>query len=445
MRWRDTGRLRGELGTEFVVTGDETVLIATAEGSEVEVPLMDLREFLVHVEWPLVGNTPFGVAYEQLRHDAARMQRRIEWERRSAPGQLAQLLARPESDRHAAVEALDAPTFSLAELALQRSRDLVHTDLQRSREFARLGRVVAERVSEGVYGTQRVADLRAYAWAVYGNALRVSGELRRGTEAFTQAHRWLEEGSEYSQEAIQVLELEISLRRDNEDFGGALARSSELIAAYEASGRFKDMARAMVTRATICELAGETERAVEILERAESLVSSTDDPWLRLCIGHSLIFGLARVGRVGEAAERLQASWGLYEQFARPAVLARRHWALGLIALGRGAAGEAAEQLSEARRIFADHGYLIDTALVTLELAVALAERFRWDRVETLGQETLALLQGQPIHREALAAVRMLKEAGARRRLDRALGRELLQRVLLVAEQRPAQRSSEAS
>jgi tetratricopeptide (TPR) repeat protein len=435
--WRDAGRLRAELGTEFVRTGDETVLIATAAGSEVEVPLLDLREFLVLVEWPLVGDNPFGVAYEQLHHEAARMRRRIEWERRRAPGQLAELLARPESERAGAVEALGAPTFSLAELALQRSRELVHTGAERSRELARLGRAVAERVPEDVYGAGRVADLRGYAWAVYGNALRVGGELSQSTEAFAEAHRWLQEGSGCSVEAIQVLELEVSLLRDNEDFAGALAQSSELLAAYEASGRIEDMARAMVTRSSICELMGEAEQAVELLERADYLGSSTDDLGLQLWIRHALIVALARIGRIGEAAELLQDSWGLYEQFARPAVLARRHWAQGLIALGRAAAGEAADQLARARRIFAGHGYLIDTALVTLELAVALAERFRWDRVEMLAAETLVLLDGQPVHREALAALRMLQEAGARRKLDRALGRELLQRVRLVAEQRP--------
>lgn len=445
MGWRDAGRLRAGLGTQFVVTGNDTVLIATPEGSEAEVPLLDLREFLVHVEWPLVGDNPFGVAYEQLHHDAARMKRRIEWERQRAPGQLAELLARPESDRESPVGALGTPTFSLAELALQRSRELVHSDPERSLELARLGRMVSDRLQEDLYGRKRVADLRAYAWAVYGNALRVAGELHQGAEAFAEAHQWLEQGSGYSLEAIQVLDLEVSLRRDTRDFAGALAKCSELISIFEAAGRMQDMARAMVKHATIHELMGETEQAVKILERAEYLGSSADDPWLRLCTRHSLIFGLARIGRIGEAAELLQASWGLYEQFARPPVLARRHWAQGLIALGRGAAGEAAEQLAEARKIFAQHGYLIDTALVTLELAVALAERFRWDRVEELARETLALLEGQPVHREALAAVRMLEEAGARRRLDRALGRQLVQRVLLVAEQRPVRRASEAS
>lgn len=445
MGWRDTGSLRAGLGTQFVVTADDTVLIATTEGSEAEVPLLDLREFLVHVEWPLVGDNPFGVAYEQLHHDAARMKRRIEWERQRAPDQLAELLARPEGDWEGAVEALGAPTFSLAELALQRSLGLVHSDPERSCELARLGRMVADRLPEDMYGRERVADLRGYAWAVCGNALRVACELRQAAEAFAHAHRWLEQGSGYALEAIQVLELEVFLCRDTSDFAAALAKSSELISAYEASGRTKDMARAMVTRATIHEVMGEAEQAVEILERAEYLGGSVDDPWLRLCIRHTLIFSLARVGRIGEAAELLQNSWGLYEQFARPAVLARRHWAQGLIALGRGAAGEAAEQLAEARRIFAQHGYLIDTALVTLELAVALAERFRWDRVEELARETLALLEGQPVHREALAAVRMLEEAGARRRFDRELGRQLFQQVLRVAEQKPVRRATTAS
>lgn len=75
--------------------------------------------------------------------------------------------------------------------------------------------------------------------------------------------------------ATKMLDPEVSLSRDSEDFGGALAKSSEFIAVYEASGRFKNTARARFTRATTCELTGEAEQAVEILERAEYLVNSS--------------------------------------------------------------------------------------------------------------------------------------------------------------------------
>lgn len=443
--WRDGGGLRATQGTEFVVTGQETVLIGRPNGSETEVPLLDLREFLVHIERPLVGDNPYGVSYEELHHEVARMTRQIERERRRAPRQLANLLAVPRTGRKASVVALTEPTFSLSALALQRSRELVHSDPARAGELAEIGKLVAERLPKDLYGTGRVADLRAYAWAVYANALRIGGGLREALEAFGQARRWLAEGNGTSLEALQVVELEISLRRDADDFEGALARSAEVVAAHEERGGMEDLVRVMVKQASIYELMGEPEKAVEVLERAEYIGASIDDLWLRLCSRHSLIFALARAERTDQAAELLQRSWGLYEQFAKPAVIARRHWAQGLICLGRGAAAEAAEHFGEARRTFSRHGYLADTALVTLELAVALAERFKWSQVEELARETLALLDGQPVHPEALAAVRVLQEAGARRRLDRALGRRLLQRVLAVAEQRPVRKSAGAN
>lgn len=445
MEWRDRGHVRAALGTQFLVTGGETVQISTPEGSEAEVPLLDLQEFLVHVERPLVGDNPFGIAYEQLHHDVARMTRRLRWERRLAPRQFGELLATDRAQWQRAVEQLEDPTFSLAELALQRSQGLVHSDPDRSCELAWLGRLIAERLSAEMYSPQRVADLRGYAWAVYGNALRVAGELREAVGAFRRAREWLAAGSRRCVEALRALELEISIRRDTADYAGALERSAEVIGAYEARGQMEGMVRALVTRGSIYDLMGDPDSAVEVFQRAEYLAASIDDLWLRLCSRHSLIVSLARAGRTEEAAEMLQRSWGLYEQFAKPAVIARRHWAQGLIYLGRGAAGQAAEQLAEARAIFARNGYLIDTALVTLELAVALAERFKWSQVEELARETLALLDGQPVHREALAAVRLLQEAGARRRVDRALGRKLLQQVLSVADQRPVRKTAESS
>ncbi len=439
--WRDGGSVRATLGTEFVVTGEETVLIARPDGSEAEVPVLDLREFLVHMDRPLVGDNPYGLSFDELHHEIARMTRQIETERRRAPGQLAGLLAVGREEREAAVAALAEPTFSLAALALERSRELVHSDPVRAGELAGIGKLIAERLPDDFYGVGRVADLRAYAWAVHGNALRVGGDLRRAVEAFGQARRWLSEGNGTSLEALQVAELEISLRRDAGDYEGALARSAEVIAAHEEGGRMEDLVRVMVKQASTYELMNQPERAIEVLERAEYLGASIDDQWLRLCSRHSLIAGLARAERIEEAAQLLQRSWGLYEQFAKPGVVARRQWAQGLISLGRGAAAEAAEHLGEARAVFTRHGYLADTALVTLDLAVALAERFRWDEVAALAAETLALLEGQPVHQETLAAVKMLEEAGRRRRLDRAFCRELLRRAVAVAEQRPTARS----
>jgi len=440
--WRDGGSLRATLGTEFVVTGEETVLIGRPNGSEAEVPLLDLREFVVHMDRPLVGDNPYGLSFDELHHEIARMTRQIETERRRAPRQLAALLAGRREEREAAVAALAEPTFSLAAMALERSRELVHSDPVRAGELAGIGKSVAERLPDDLYGVGRVADLRAYAWAVHGNALRVGGDLRKAAEAFGEARRWLDRGNGTSLEAVQVAELETSFLRDARDYEGALARSAEAIAAHEERGRMEDLVRVMVKQASIYELMNQPERAIEVLERVEYLGASIDDQWLRLCSRHSLIFALARAERIDEAAQLLQRSWGLYEQFAKPAVVARRHWAQGLICLGRGAAAEAAEHLREARAVFTRYGYLADTALVTLELAVALAERFKWDEVAALAAETLALLEGRPVHQETLAAVKMLEEAGARRRLDRALGRELLRRVVAVAEQRPTVRGA---
>lgn len=231
MGWRDRGYPRAEHGTEFVLVDGETVLIATPEGGEVAVPLADLRELLVHTEWPLVGDSPFGLAYEQLQHEAARMRRRIDWERRRAPGELADLLARPEPAWEGAVAALADPTFSLAELALHRARELAPTDPKRSRALARLGRLVAERIPEAVYAP---------------SVPRTSAPLPRPSTAtpsaspascpqapsFARANRWLERGSEASVEALQVLELEVLLRRDHRDFaprGGTSQQTESMI------------------------------------------------------------------------------------------------------------------------------------------------------------------------------------------------------------------------
>jgi len=67
-----------------------------------------------------------------------------------------------------------------------------------------------------------------------------------------------------------------------------------------------------------------------------------------------------------------------------------------------------------------------DAALVTLELAVLLAEQGRTAEVKELAGETAAIFKAQGVERERLGALVLFRQAADAERLTAALARQLL-------------------
>jgi hypothetical protein len=75
-------------------------------------------------------------------------------------------------------------------------------------------------------------------------------------------------------------------------------------------------------------------------------------------------------------------------------------------------AGAEAERLyREVRDEFAARGIGFDAALVTLDLAMAYAKEERTAEMQALALEMIPIFEAQDIHREALAALAVFKQA----------------------------------
>jgi hypothetical protein len=66
------------------------------------------------------------------------------------------------------------------------------------------------------------------------------------------------------------------------------------------------------------------------------------------------------------------------------------------------------------REAFVTEGIGYDAALVSLELAILLAEEGRAAELRDLADEMLPIFQTQDVHREALAALTLFRQAAAR-------------------------------
>jgi tetratricopeptide (TPR) repeat protein len=437
----DFDPLCASLGTRFERDrARDTVWITAADGTEIEVPGPDLRECLswLETESAVPAPGPYGELLDRSRARLRELEVRISREERDARRDLIELLGLTREARCYSVAADERlRTYSLARRAAEQARGTVLHDPMLSLELALLGREVASQLDPRIYGGPQVRNLQAYAEAVYGNALRVTGNLRGALSAFAQAREYLALGGDDPSEALEVDDLETSLRRDLRDFPLALELSERVITGNLELGQTETAARALQQRAILLEEMGENEEAINVLQTAAELLDDSSDGFRLFTIHHSLAICLARVGRTDEAGAILEANRALYQRHSSPKVDGCRLWLEGLIALGSNDLPAAAESLSRSRAVFATHGFPYDTAQVSLDLAAALAGLGRTAEVRDLAAATYAFMESREVHPDALAALAVFRQAAAREELSRELLRGLTQRLSRAASLAP--------
>jgi tetratricopeptide (TPR) repeat protein len=290
-------------------------------------------------------------------------------------------------------------------------------DLGSAAALARLAREIAEpaRLPEG-------ARLQGYAAGYEANILRVSDELKAAEIGFLEAERLWESGSDPFGvlDPGRLPDLEASLRRAQRRLPEALALLEKAVAV----GWFPERSR--VNKATIREVMGEYEPAIEILLEAAPKIDPQGEPRLMTVLLFDLAVLYCHVGRHAEAAELVPRVRALATELGDELDLVRLIWLEGRVAAGQGRAGEARQLLAQARQEFAARGMAYDVALALLEEAVLLLEEGRAAEVKALAQELTKVFAEKGVHREALAALRLFYEAAEREEATAELGRRVL-------------------
>jgi hypothetical protein len=114
----------------------------------------------------------------------------------------------------------------------------------------------------------------------------------------------------------------------------------------------------------------------------------------------------------------------------------RLRWVEGRIADGLGRTGQAIEILNQVRGEFASRSMDYDTALVSLELATIFAREGRADSVKALARHMAPIFRAQGVHREALAALALFRQAAESEEVTADLARRFLE-YLYRARQDP--------
>lgn len=344
-------------------------------------------------------------------------------ERNQAMRQLVETLREESPERRKALieESPECREPLFCEILCLESERLCLTDPRKGADLAELAVFAAGKLSD----EEARAGYLSYAYAHLGHARRVRGDLRGAEGAFEcGARHWNPEGEEPSAaDAGWILALKASLRiaqRRLPEAWDLLSRARE---------RSRDSlleARVLVSMSRVLEEQGEWEAAIAKLHEAEPYADPERDPRLVLCIRHNLTWLLTLAGRHGEARTRLPEAIELCRRLGSILDRVRLRWVEGRILAEAGEAEKAIRIFGGVRAEFLSRDMGYDAALVSLEMAAVYAREGRTAEVKALARHMVPIFQSQDVHREALAALALFRQAAEAEKATEELARRIL-------------------
>jgi hypothetical protein len=166
--------------------------------------------------------------------------------------------------------------------------------------------------------------------------------------------------------------------------------------------------------------------AVAALQKAAPIIESEGDTRFLLLLRQNLAVSLCSLGRYGQAGELLPEIEALAAKVGNKLDELRVHWLKGRLAVGLGQQDEAAKIFFSVREGLVSQGITYDSTLVSLELAIVYLEGRRLEEVKNLARQMVSVFQSQGIHREALAALMIFRDAAEHKTVTLELARSLI-------------------
>jgi tetratricopeptide (TPR) repeat protein/DNA-binding XRE family transcriptional regulator len=298
-------------------------------------------------------------------------------------------------------------TWGLAELLCHKSEEAVSDRVDRALELAKLACRVAE-LAPGEEGWR--SRLQGYCLAFLANARRVANDLDGAEECFARGWMLWKAGATVDPGLLaewRLPYLEASLCRDLRRFAEAVA----LLERARIAAPKEVMARILLKRAVTFQHQGNAEQAVETLREATPLVDDQREPRLLCVLRFNLVSNLCDLRRFAEAEVLLPQVRELVLELRNELDLVRFTWLTGRVYAGLEQSVKARAAFEQVRREFATREMPYDCALVSLDLAALLLEQGHAAEVRGLVEEMLWIFKTQGIHREALAALTLFREA----------------------------------
>jgi tetratricopeptide (TPR) repeat protein len=368
----------------------------------------------------------YGPAFAAARRELGRRQRAFAVEQGAAPALLAELAVHPFDGQWLLVtQQARFQSWALCDLLLEESREWGFQDPGRALDLAELGAAAAAHLSHAVYGTARVNDLAARAWATLANAERIRSDFRSAEKGFSRAEQLLREGTGDPLEKARILLLKASLRGNQGRLREAIRLLDQGMHIADRNGDLHLVGKALISKGFLHGVAGRSEEAIQFLSEGLERVDLHFEPRLLVAARHNLILCLSESGRQTEALALLADTRHLYAELGDRMNLMRLQWVEGKIALSLGNFEPAEALLQEVRGELIGQGLGYDAALLCLDLAHIYAQQGRSGEMCQLAEEILPIFQSRDVQREVLAALLVFQKAARMERVTLDLVREL--------------------
>ena len=267
--------------------------------------------------------------------------------------------------------------------------------------------------------------LEGTTWGFIANSQRVGSDLPAADTSFVLAwNLWragaAPKGSVLSEWRLQ--DLEASLLRDHRHFDVALGLLERALGAAPVEAR----ARILLNKAAALEQEGNVEASLAVLQEATPLVDAAREPRLLFGVHFNFAVLLCHLGRHSDSQRQLPDLERLAAQLGNSLDIIRVRWLAGRVAAGLGWRDQARTAFAEVQRQLAERRSAYDAALVSMELAIMELEDERPAAVRTLAEEMLWIFRSQAVHREALAALSLFKQAAETETITCDLARSVL-------------------
>lgn len=305
-----------------------------------------------------------------------------------------------------------------------RSRATVELVVEHGLELTRSDPRLAERLLAfvpelliwvpGGLGTAWARDLATRAEARRANALRVGGDLAGADRRFELVRERLAASPATDPTLYaEAASLEASLRVDYSRYDEAAALLDRATYLYHEAGDSDGLARALIQRAEIAQHFSRHAEALADLLRARELLDPDEQPFLYVCTVVATVPTLLDLGRPAEAERLLQEAELAFAAAIEPFWSLRFRHLAGRAAHDQGHHGRALRLLREARRGFVELERPYDVAAVSLDLALVHLDRGDTAHAARLAKQIAPVFKSVGVEREALATLRVLRQAGA--------------------------------
>jgi tetratricopeptide (TPR) repeat protein len=344
---------------------------------------------------------PVASTFEQ----AIRLKRVLE-EQQEQAREASALLARGE--RLAAIP--EEAGLGLYEALLQRVSALRHDDPQETVRLARMAVTVADRLDPAVYGERQKADFEARAWGELGNALRAADDLWEAEQAFEHAFDVLERGTGAKLLVVRLHDLHASLLGTQRRFQLAFFALDVVRNLYREAGDNHAVGRVLIKKALYLHYSGQSEEALKVNAQGLASIDEARDPELSFTAFKNHLWYSVDCGRFREAKRLLFRNRNRVHTASRIPRL-KILWLEGRIRYGLEELASAEATFLEVKQGFEEAGLGFAAALASLDAALVQMRLDRPAEAESLVTSAAALFAALGIHREALSAVMLLKEA----------------------------------